>query len=344
LPEEQVRDYARQLSSGLTYLHRHNIVHRDIKPDNILLDNENNVYLSDFGVSEMLDSEGDGTVTGSQGTPAFFSPELCRGEGSVHGKAVDVWALGVTLYVLLFGKLPFFGESVDDILNNIQNISLEFPQGVDPGWKNLLLQMLNKDPNKRITALDLKHHATLVGPVVPTSSTTSETSSPSNVSSPPMVANRRRRMSDFDLLTIDENDLNNAITIGAGISLRQTPHDHLMKFVERVRNKVHLKKMESTAAANAAAAMAGSSIRRPVPPSDELRNSSHPQPRSRHSASMVRIDVPADVALSASPHPPDVPQTRKHADGDDAISRFANAVKGLEEPMSANRIATDEDE
>jgi len=115
-----VTQYARQLCAGLQYLHGKGIVHRDIKPNNLLVDSDGTVYLSDFGMAELFkqgdaDDSGDGgssplsaTVAGTRGTVPFMAPELLAGgHDGVDGKAVDVWALGVTFYCLLFGKLPW---------------------------------------------------------------------------------------------------------------------------------------------------------------------------------------------------------------------------------------------
>ena len=338
LEEHVVRDYARQLASGLTYLHRHNIVHRDIKPDNILLDNDDNVYLSDFGVSEMLDSEGDGMVTGSQGTPAFFSPELCRGEGAVHGKAVDIWALGVTLFVLLFGKLPFFGSNVEEIMSNIQNTSLQFPADADPDWKNLLSQMLNKDPNKRLTAMDLRHHPLLGGAITPRPLQAENSVGLDKNGLPRNMG--RRRASDFDLLTIDDNDLNNAITVGAGIELQlhQTPQDRIMRFVEKVRDRVR-KKREDAELQRANHSSPFASMRKPAPPGDPQTHS--PPPRNRHSQSLVKIDMshltPPPAAGDTVQSPPDTESAAT-----EAIKRFSHAVEQMKSDDSAG-AGIDED-
>jgi serine/threonine protein kinase len=118
IPEASLKLYAAQMVAGLMALHRKGIFHRDVKPDNMLLGENNRLYIADFGVSVICSEEG---VEGVEGTPAYMSPELCRGEKCVSGDAVDAWALGVTLYQLLFGRLPFVGETPLQLTRRIVN-------------------------------------------------------------------------------------------------------------------------------------------------------------------------------------------------------------------------------
>ncbi len=93
------------------------IIHRDIKPGNLLVTAEGNLKVADFGVSFMYDGEDD-TVRSSAGTSAFLAPEVCSGKGA-SGKMVDVWATGVTLYMMLVGRVPFWAETVPEIYEKI---------------------------------------------------------------------------------------------------------------------------------------------------------------------------------------------------------------------------------
>ena len=102
------------------------VVHRDIKPENILLDQENTIKLCDFGVSEMYKGE-DATLSGNKGTDYYNSPEECVSKLSYCGKKADIWSCGVTLYYLVFNKLPFSGQLNDckacitNLWNQIEN-------------------------------------------------------------------------------------------------------------------------------------------------------------------------------------------------------------------------------
>ncbi|CAD2216808.1 Protein kinase domain/Protein tyrosine kinase/Kinase-like, putative [Angomonas deanei] len=169
--------YLRQLVSGLRYMHKRALVHHDIKPDNILLGNDHHVYLTDFGVSEMLGKrpgkaeEGeDKTAVKNEapklggGTLVFTAPELfedSQGE-NFNPYLTDVWALGVTVYCMLLGCLPFFGTSYPEISACVRNNPFPWngqtlhSKTVLPQWKTILDGMLEKDPQKRWHLSQLK--------------------------------------------------------------------------------------------------------------------------------------------------------------------------------------------
>jgi [calcium/calmodulin-dependent protein kinase] kinase len=147
--------YARQICAGLEYLHKKGVIHRDIKPDNILLGRDDCVYLADFGTAEVFgEADAQRGVTGTRGTMAFLAPELLASldDGSkdslewstnegpaaaggcdspvkalkVSGEAVDVWALGVTFYVMLYGKLPWEFEDARQLFKHIESSPIPF--------------------------------------------------------------------------------------------------------------------------------------------------------------------------------------------------------------------------
>lgn len=91
------------LPQGLDYLHSKNIVHGDLKPDNMLLASDGRVKISDFGSARMVD-HGHTTVR-TMGTPAFLAPEMCEG-APYHGEVADIWALGICLYMFVYGTQP----------------------------------------------------------------------------------------------------------------------------------------------------------------------------------------------------------------------------------------------
>ncbi|KAG5185695.1 kinase-like domain-containing protein, partial [Tribonema minus] len=140
----------RQVVQGLSYLHLQNIVHGDIKPQNLLLDDAHNCKIADFGISKMLAGSTQRLREGA-GTPAFMSPELCAGI-PYNGQLADVWALGATVYMIRFGRPPFASTQLLELYQKAKFDPLEFPPDVaaSSGLKRLLQGMLVKDPSKRM--------------------------------------------------------------------------------------------------------------------------------------------------------------------------------------------------
>ena len=160
LPEDVARLYFVQVLMGIEYLHENEIVHRDIKPDNILLsDDRKTCKIVDFGVSEMFLKPGDDTMQKSAGSPAFMSPELCTaGHQEYHGKSDDIWSFGVTLYCMVVGHLPFNKDNFYEMYESIKNDEPDYPDHLSDDLKDLLQKMLIKDPAKRITVPDMRKH------------------------------------------------------------------------------------------------------------------------------------------------------------------------------------------
>ena len=158
--EEQCRHWFRDMILGMEYLHGQGIIHRDIKPDNCLITNDGVLKFVDFGVSEMFEKDSDMTTKKSAGSPAFMPPELCVAKhGEVSGRAADIWSLGVTLYCLRYGKLPFEKTGMLDLFESIKNDTLDLGKFADEAdWKDLMLRILEKDPEKRIKMEDLREH------------------------------------------------------------------------------------------------------------------------------------------------------------------------------------------
>ncbi|TWU73862.1 hypothetical protein ED733_000842 [Metarhizium rileyi] len=217
---DQARSTFRDTVLGLEYLHYQGVVHRDIKPANLLWTKDHRVKISDFGVSyfgrPIRDGEPDDTVSESEardfdddlelaktvGTPAFFAPELCYTDiDSQHqpkvSEQIDVWSLGVTLYCLIFARIPFLAEDEYQMFRKIATEDVHIPRRrlkpVDPSTSpsehslykrqnalpyrddndleyedvdnllyDLLRQMLTKNPEKRIRLREIKRHPWVV--------------------------------------------------------------------------------------------------------------------------------------------------------------------------------------
>ncbi|XP_020240204.1 serine/threonine-protein kinase GRIK1 [Cajanus cajan] len=161
LGEETARKYMRDIVSGLTYLHAHNIVHGDIKPDNLLITRHGTVKIGDFSVSQAFE-DGNDELRRSPGTPVFTAPECCLGL-TYHGKASDTWAVGVTLYCMILGEYPFLGDTLQDTYDKIVNDPLVLPDDINPLLKNLIEGLLCKDPELRMTLGDVAEHVWVIG-------------------------------------------------------------------------------------------------------------------------------------------------------------------------------------
>ncbi|KAK9274306.1 hypothetical protein L1049_019120 [Liquidambar formosana] len=152
IDETTARRYFKDIIAGVIYLHTHNIVHGDIKPDNLLLARGGRVKIGDFSVSHAFKDDND-ELWRCPGTPAFTAPECCL-DRVYHGKAADTWAIGVTLYYMVVGCCPFIGDNIPDTYNEILNSPLSIPEELDPELKDLLQGLLCKDPMRR-TSLDV---------------------------------------------------------------------------------------------------------------------------------------------------------------------------------------------
>ena len=147
-----VETYLHEIGSALDYAHRQGIVHRDIKPDNILINSEGYTLLSDFGIVKLLGGDSNLTATGGLiGTPAYMAPEQAQG-GEVTPSA-DIYALGVVAYEMITGQQPYTADTplhvmlkhVTDPVPHISNVMDSLPVAVE----NTMLRVLAKDPKDR---------------------------------------------------------------------------------------------------------------------------------------------------------------------------------------------------
>lgn len=161
IPEEHSRQLFRELVLGVEYLHYTKIIHRDIKPSNLLLDMENHLKIADFGVSNMFKGDDD-LLNKYAGSPAFQAPEVLNyaSRDKYSGKAVDIWAMGVTLYCFLYGKCPFFSNNIGELSDMIKNDLVAFPDApiLNPQVFDLISRMLAKEAKDRITMSEMKDH------------------------------------------------------------------------------------------------------------------------------------------------------------------------------------------
>jgi len=154
-----------QLVSGVSYLHRKKIIHRDLKLENLLLDRHRNVIITDFGFANNFSARSNDLMATSCGSPCYAAPELVVQDGMYVGAAVDVWSCGVILYAMLAGYLPFDddpanpdGDNINMLYKYIMATPLSFPDYVTAEPRSLLLRMLVPDPAKRATLDEVMAH------------------------------------------------------------------------------------------------------------------------------------------------------------------------------------------
>lgn len=153
-PIWQAHRYFVQLVEGLAYLRLMGVIHKDIKPSNLLLSTNETLKISDFGVAEQIDlfDFGNNWCMKTQGTPKFQAPEIAQGKTEFCGFAVDIWSAGITLYNLVSGEYPFDGGTIIILYENIAKQPLAMPTSIqiDSKLDTLLRGMLEKDPDRRI--------------------------------------------------------------------------------------------------------------------------------------------------------------------------------------------------
>ena len=138
------------------YLHNMDppIIHRDIKPENVLIDKNGVAKLTDFGWSNYVDSK---EIRRTYcGTPVYLAPEMIKEIG--HDEHLDIWCIGVLLFELLTGNVPFKGKDLESLNNNILSLKISWPKDINLTAKNLILKILKPNPGERISLKDMLKH------------------------------------------------------------------------------------------------------------------------------------------------------------------------------------------
>ncbi|KAH8550285.1 kinase-like domain-containing protein [Umbelopsis sp. PMI_123] len=146
--ENVIRFWIAELACAINYLHQERVVHRDIKPDNILLDEDGHVHLSDFNIASHLPSHR--PLTSQSGTALYMAPEIYRGGG--YNEAVDWWGLGVTMYECVYRKRPFDFEKSEELQKAILRGHVHYPQNVPFSVEcvSVIQGLLDPNPSKRL--------------------------------------------------------------------------------------------------------------------------------------------------------------------------------------------------
>jgi len=149
MPETEIKKWFAATASGVAYLHKHGIVHRDLKPGNIFRDDDQHIVkIGDYGLSKFIACKRSGN-TEAVGTFHYMAPEIGKG---VYGKEIDIYALGILLFEMLTGDVPFNGESSQEIIMKhlTSNVPLE---KIPPAFHRVTLKSLNKDPQYRYSSV-----------------------------------------------------------------------------------------------------------------------------------------------------------------------------------------------
>lgn len=144
-----------QILAAIHYCHTHGVVHRDLKAENLLLDSENNIKLADFGFSNFFSKTG--LLSTWCGSPPYAAPELFEGKQYVGPKA-DIWSLGVVLYVLVSGSLPFDGATLQDLRARVVKCQYRIPFFLSSQCEHLLKGLLVLDPERRLSLHQIASH------------------------------------------------------------------------------------------------------------------------------------------------------------------------------------------
>jgi len=139
--------YASEILMAIKFLHEKGIVYRDLKPENLLIDKDGHICLTDFGFAKDLPTDRTFTLCG---TPEYLAPEIIKGAKVGYGKSVDWWALGVLIFEMLSGYPPFYDNEPIGIYKKIVTGIIEFPYFFDVKAKHLIIKLLNPEINYRL--------------------------------------------------------------------------------------------------------------------------------------------------------------------------------------------------
>lgn len=155
LDEKEASFFFAQIIHALDFIHKHNIVHRDVKPENMLLTENKTIKLIDFGLSNQYNKGG--LLKTPCGSPCYAAPEMILGR-KYGGSHIDIWSCGITLFAMVCGYLPFEDKNNDKLYKKILDCKIEFPSHIGELSKSMITRLLTVNPSKRITFEEIKLH------------------------------------------------------------------------------------------------------------------------------------------------------------------------------------------
>ena len=155
LSEEEASFLFYQIVNAVEYIHSKSISHRDLKPENILLLSNRSIKVIDFGLSNYFDNKT--TLATPCGSPCYAAPEMLKNK-LYDGRKVDIWSIGIILYAMVCGYLPFDDKNTQRLYQKVMKSQVTYTKNISSNAKNIINQMLVKDPKKRITIEGIKKH------------------------------------------------------------------------------------------------------------------------------------------------------------------------------------------
>ena len=225
LSESEGCKFLHMIINGIDYCHKNGIIHRDLKPENLLLNKFNEIKIVDFGLGQIINQK-DKLLSTACGSPCYAAPEMIAGK-PYKGSSADIWSIGIILYALLCGYLPFEHPNTNILYKKIIKGHFEIPSWISNSAKSLLHKILNTDPTKRYSINDIRKH--------PWYKQQSVLSDPLPIfiacnNSPRPIVDQERNHIDIDI-KLDQNIISQMKLIGYDIdklllSIKERKHDH----------------------------------------------------------------------------------------------------------------------
>ena len=155
LTEPETRYFMVQILAAVNYLHKNNIIHRDLKLGNLFLNDDMDIKVGDFGLAAKVEMEGERKRT-LCGTPNYIAPEVLNKRG--HSFEVDIWSIGCVFYTLLVGKPPFETESLKETYDKIKRNDYHTPSRISDPARHLIQQLLRHNPTERPNTSEILKH------------------------------------------------------------------------------------------------------------------------------------------------------------------------------------------